>query len=264
MTKNEMLEIILQEEGYLEKVKTCSETNLYLKRKDAGNDNYTKYWDIVDRTMQGQAWCLAFLVAMFHKCFGKSVAQKLMFMTSGYTYYTPTSANYFKNNSSWFNTPKVGDFVFFKNSTRIHHVGLVIDIDDKHIYTIEGNTKGGSNIVDANGGGVFKKEYLKTNPNIAGYGRPKYSLLDGEKYTPNTWYQDNKGWWYAKTEYEYAKNEWLTINKCKYYFDDKGYAVSGCWTINGKRYFFEDTKGAVKECALMRTNKMGCLEIDYC
>ena len=70
-----------------------------------------------------------------------------------------------------------------------------------------------------------------------------------KEYSPNTWYSDLVGWWYAKTKDTYAKSEWMNINGHRYYFNDKGYAVTGDQTVDGKRYFFE-TSGNL-ECACM-------------
>lgn len=92
-------------------------------------------------------------------------------------------------------------------------------------------------------------------------------LSDGDKankYSPKTWYRDSIGWWYAKNENEYAKNEWLKIKGCKYYFNSKGYAVTGYQKISGKEYFFNPTVNAEKECALMVTNERGELKVFYC
>jgi len=68
-------------------------------------------------------------------------------------------------------TPQAGDIVFFKYSTnnrKTNHVGLVIDVKEKTIVTIEGNSSQSSN---DNGGKVMKRTRSK---NIVGYARPKY------------------------------------------------------------------------------------------
>ena len=39
--------------------------------------------------------------------------------------YTVASAQLYKSKGAWHNTPEVGDQVFFKNSARICHTGLV-------------------------------------------------------------------------------------------------------------------------------------------
>ena len=157
--------------GYLEK---ASNMELDSKTANAGKNNFTKYWrDLKFSGYQGQPWCLCFIVWCFVKTFGESKAKSMLFMNNGFTFYTPTAAQYFKNNNSFFKSPQVGDVIFFKNSQRICHVGIVYQINNNKIYTIEGNTNGGSTL-EANGGAVAKKSYSLNYSKIAGYGRPKY------------------------------------------------------------------------------------------
>jgi peptidoglycan hydrolase-like protein with peptidoglycan-binding domain len=82
--------------------------------------------------------------------------------------------NYYKNCGQFHTTPKVGDQIFFKNGTDITHTGLVYNVDNTYVYTIEGNTSNASGVV-ANGGGVRNKKYKFSYGKIAGYGRPAYS-----------------------------------------------------------------------------------------
>lgn len=81
--------------------------------------------------------------------------------------------NYFKKENRFFmKDPRPGDVVFFKFNTNdrwTNHVGIVTDVMDHYIYTIEGNTSINS---DDNGGAVMKR---KRCSNIVGYGRPVYS-----------------------------------------------------------------------------------------
>jgi len=161
--------------GYMEK-----ETNKDLDSftDNVGDENYTKfareYKEFTGVNFQGQAWCDQFIDAILVEAFGKIKAKELL---GGFSAYTPTSAQYFKNMNQWHTkNPEVGDVIFFENNIRIHHTGLVINVSSTKVYTIEGNTSGGSN-VEANGGGVFKKEYLLSNGKIAGYGRPNYDKI---------------------------------------------------------------------------------------
>lgn len=75
--------------------------------------------------------------------------------------------------------PQEGDQIFFWPSNRsdpnaVQHTGLVYAVDDKYVYTVEGNTSGDAGVID-NGGGVFRKKYKLSFERIAGYGRPKYT-----------------------------------------------------------------------------------------
>lgn len=172
-----IIEIATNEVGYLEK---NSNASLDSKTANAGSKNYTKYSrDLVKWVekpyAQGVAWCDIFVDWCFISAYGKDGAKKLL---NGWSAYTPTSAQYFKNIKSFYTSPKVGDVIFFKNDTRICHTGLVYKVDATNVYTIEGNTSSGSNTVIPNGGGVFKKLYTLGNSRIAGYGRPKYDDIE--------------------------------------------------------------------------------------
>lgn len=181
--KQKLIDIALAEVGYLEK---ATNTDLDGKTSNAGEKNYTKYARDMDAInfyngrKQSYAWCDVFVDWCFVQAFGKDVALALTYQPrnsdnncgAGCKY----SRNYYKNNKRLFNNPESGDQIFFysKDKTSISHTGLVYKVDGKKVYTVEGNTSGGSSIV-SNGGGVFKKSYSLTNSRIAGYGRPKYS-----------------------------------------------------------------------------------------
>jgi hypothetical protein len=163
--------------GYLEK-----NSNSFLDNftKNAGKRNYTKFAvefkKFTGLNLQAQPWCDIFCDSCFVEAYGVADAKKLL---GGFSAYTPTSANYFKNMKRWYTSdPEIGDVIFFKNSERINHTGIVVNVSNTKVYTIEGNTSSGTEIIE-NGGGVFRKEYYLTNQRIAGYGRPNY-----DKYIP--------------------------------------------------------------------------------
>ena len=164
--------------GYLEKK---SNSQLDDKTANAGSNNYTKYGrDMVKWVgspyTNGAAWCQTFISYCLCSCFGVDQAKRL---SGGWSAYTPTSAQYYKNMGRWYTSnPQPGDQIFFKNTQRICHTGLVYSVDANYVYTIEGNTSGASGVI-ANGGGVCNKKYALNYKNIAGYGRPNYSILEG-------------------------------------------------------------------------------------
>lgn len=173
---SKVLEVAENEVGYLEK---RNANNLDSKTENVGDANYTKYGrDMVkwvgNPYTTHDAWCDTFTDWCFVTAYGKQIAMSLL---NGWSAYTPTSAQYFKNIGQWFeHNPKAGDLIFFKNNVRICHVGLVYKVDATKVYTIEGNTSSkGTDVIVENGGGVFKKSYTLNNPRIAGYGRPKYT-----------------------------------------------------------------------------------------
>lgn len=168
-----VINIALAEVGYLEKK---SNSNLDSKTANAGSANYTKYGRDMHKLYPSimdfpAAWCDTFVDWCFQKAYGVSNAKGLL--GGNFNDYTPSSAQLYKNKGAWGTTPKIGAQIFFKNSTRICHTGIVYNFDDKYVYTIEGNTSGASGVI-ANGGGVCKKKYALTYSKIAGYGYPNY------------------------------------------------------------------------------------------
>lgn len=168
-TVDKLLSVARAEIGYCEK-KTNSK--LDSKTDNAGKNNYTKYWRDLQPTYQGQAWCDCFVDWCFWKAYGSGNAQILECGGFG-AYYTPASAQYYKTKGQWSNIPKVGSQIFFKNSSRIHHTGIVESFTDTTVTTIEGNTSNGTAVVP-NGGMVCRKTYKRNNTSIAGYGHPKF------------------------------------------------------------------------------------------
>lgn len=184
--KQKLIDIALAEVGYLEK---ATNANLDDDTANAGKKNYTKYARDMDAInfyngrKQSVAWCDVFVDWCFVQAFGKDAALVLTCQPSnpanncgaGCRY----SRDYYKNKGRLYDDPEPGDQIFFYSSdkTSISHTGLVYKVDDNKVYTVEGNTSGGSGIV-GNGGGVFKKSYYLSNSRIAGYGRPRYGEKD--------------------------------------------------------------------------------------
>ena len=173
---DKVLRVAESEIGYLEKK---SNSDLDSKTANAGNGNWTKYardlqsWTgRKDIYPNAAAWCDMFVDWCLITAFGINTAKQ---MIGGWSAYTPTSAQYYKNMGRWYRNPQVGDQIFFKNSKRICHTGLVYKVAGGYVYTIEGNTSGANGVV-SNGGGVCKKHYAVGNSRIAGYGRPNYAL----------------------------------------------------------------------------------------
>jgi len=177
-----VLKIALKEEGYLEKSKAAYTINkdiIYEKTAGAGSDNYTKYGKEMHSVLPGvmdfpAAWCDCFVDWCMYKAYGAEDAQKVL--CGRFDDYTVNSSNYYKKANRWANNkPVPGDQIFFKNTTRICHTGLVYKVDKRYVYTIEGNTSN-KGILVPNGGAVAKKKYVLSYANIAGYGKPKYDV----------------------------------------------------------------------------------------
>lgn len=178
VTAEQVIAIAEAQVGYLEKAMKYKNDLAVLKDKTAGagSDNVTIFGyemhQIYPKVMDyPAAWCDCFCDWVFMKTAGEATAKSMI--GGDFDDYTVNSAQLYKNAGAWYTTPQVGDQIFFKNSQRIYHTGLVYAVDSNYVYTIEGNTSSASGVV-ANGGCVAKKKYARNSTSIAGYGRPKY------------------------------------------------------------------------------------------
>lgn len=90
-------------------------------------------------------------------------------------------ADYYKNADAFYGEPQIGDAIFFNSVddngrvvATFQHVGLVIDLGDEYITTMEGNA---SDMVQRK-----YYTYSQIGSKIAGFGRPRY---DGFKNPAN-------------------------------------------------------------------------------
>lgn len=163
MSAEKVLQIALAEVGYLEK---ATNSRLDSKTANAGRNNYTKYGEWYG--LNGQPWCDMFVSWCAYKAGELEAVGKYA--------YVPSHQNFFDKKGLYFSkgskTPIPGDIVIFKNES---HIGFVQYVSQGYVHTIEGNTSGGSTLVD-NGGGVHKKSYPLNSSYIQGYCRPAYSV----------------------------------------------------------------------------------------
>ena len=177
-TANKLIAIAEAEVGYLEK-KTNSQ--LDSKTANAGGNNYTKYARDLNKAgyyngnKNGFAWCDVFVDWCFYQLCDKNAtqAQQIIYQTGTLGAGCSYSAGYYRKAERFYSTPKVGDQIFFGSVGKEKHTGIVYKVDSEKVYTIEGNTREENGVIP-NGGGVFKKEYSLSDPEITGYGRPKY------------------------------------------------------------------------------------------
>ncbi len=167
---NKMIQIAKAEVGYLEK---RNNSNLDSKTTNAGDNNYTKYWRDIMPSYQGQPWCAVFVSWVLMQAFGKDKANKML---KHWPYvYVPTLASLFANYAN----PQVGDIVMFKRGGVFTHTGIVTSVSGDYFTTIEGNTSGGSTIID-NGGGVCSKGYYNSNLPGTKFARLDWSIVAGQ------------------------------------------------------------------------------------
>lgn len=239
------------EVGYLEKK---SNKNLESKTGNAGSGNFTKYWRDLGPSMQGQPWCDGFVSWCFKQAYGAAAANKILCGGLN-SFYTPNSAELYKKSVRFSQTPTVGAQVFFKNSKRICHTGIVIAVSATTITTIEGNTSTMTGVIP-NGGGVCKKTYQRNHSGIAGYGHPIYAT-DGSAQYPK-WVKSGNDWYYRLKNGENAHG-WRSINRHRYYFNSQGQMLTGWQQIGDDWYYFqpEEGKGASLAGALYVSDKDG-------
>ena len=81
--------------------------------------------------------------------------------------------DYYKAKGQFFLTPQLGDQIFFGTATVTSHTGIVTDVKDGYVYTVEGNAGSPS--------AVRACKYSLRYAKIKGYGRPDWSLVPAEQ-----------------------------------------------------------------------------------
>ena len=165
---SDIVTIALAEVGYREK---ASNASLDDKTANAGAANWTKYArDLAaagyyNGNKNGYAWCDVFVDWCFFKAYGAVEGQRIQCQSGPLGAGCIYSAQYYQQKGRYDRNPKVGDQVFFQTGGQIGHTGIVVEVTDSSIVTVEGNSSDQ----------VRKNTYLRSNSYIAGYGHPLYS-----------------------------------------------------------------------------------------
>lgn len=171
--------------GYLEKK---SDYMLEDFTANAGSNNYTifakKYCNYgfgAYNVYQPSAWCAEYVTVVFYDALGYNTAGKII---QGFAY-CPYGVNYWKSIGRWHDrsgyTPQPGDVIFFQSSGVASHTGIVYKVSGNTVYTYEGNTSSGSEVIP-NGGACCAKSYSISNSRILGYGNPNWALIENVHY----------------------------------------------------------------------------------
>ncbi len=168
---SDVISIALAEVGYKEKA-----SNAYLddKTANAGSDNWTKYArDLAaagyyNGNKNSFPWCDCYVDWCFFKAYGAVEGQRIQCQTGPLGAGCIYSAQYYRQQGRYDKNPKVGDQVFFQSGGEISHTGIVIEVTDTTIVTVEGNASNQ----------VKKNTYNRSNSYIAGYGHPLYDEDD--------------------------------------------------------------------------------------
>ena len=139
-----------------------------------GASNYNKYSEIPDVVMllgwkpQNEPWCDTFTDAAFVVNFGLENASRMTYQPIGKgSAACRYSAAFFRDAGAFYYQPRVGDVVFFISAGAINHQGIVTNVSDGVITTVEGNS----------GDSVSRRVYNLPDSRIAGFGRPKWSVV---------------------------------------------------------------------------------------
>ena len=189
-TVEKLIAIAVDELGYLEK-----KTNAQLDSDtaNAGYNNWTKYARDLHKAgyyngnKNGFAWCDVFVDWCFYQLCDNNAkkAQDIICQTGTLGAGVGYSLGYYKTAKRFYTSPKVGDQIFFGTTDLARHTGIVEKVTATEVHTIEGNTREESGVIP-NGGGVYRKVYAINDPEIIGYGRPKYETAPVNKPVTNT------------------------------------------------------------------------------
>ena len=141
------------------------------KTANSGSNNWTKYArDLAaagyyNGNKNGYAWCDVFVDWCFFKAYGAVEGQRIQCQSGPLGAGCIYSALYYQQKDRYDRKPKVGDQVFFQTGGQIGHTGIVVEVTDTTITTVEGNSSDQ----------VKKNTYSRSNGYIAGYGHPLYS-----------------------------------------------------------------------------------------
>lgn len=142
-----------------------------------GKNNYNIYAEFFDKECkdffngpkQNVAYCSVFVLFCFVKSYGKSDTLKMFNLplrseaaSSTYCY------NRFKAVGRVGKDPEKGAVIYFKDKNgKICHTGIVIDVTNTHVFTVEGNKSDGY---------TKRCKYPIKSTKIYGYGYPDYDI----------------------------------------------------------------------------------------
>ena len=148
-----------------------------------GANNWNKYAEdlrlqqLYGWNAQNQPWCDLFTDEAFISCFGLTAAAAMTYQPiGGGSAACRYSAQFFKDAGAWSDTPEPGDVIFFFYDGAINHQGIVVSVGNGLVATVEGNSS------DM----VARRSYAIGAGNIAGYGRPRWSVVAEGAAAPDT------------------------------------------------------------------------------
>lgn len=169
--KQKVIDLAISQLGYHEK---ASNSQLDAPGANAGSANWTKYARDLDKlgnfyngAKNGYAWCDVFVDWCFVTAYGREAAQFLLCQPNGSAGAgCQFSAQYFNQRGQFHKSgPQTGDQIFFGSGwSNVWHTGLVVEVGNGTVTTIEGNS------ADQ----VARRVYSQGDGSIFGYGRPDW------------------------------------------------------------------------------------------
>ena len=130
------------------------------------------YWNELFPETQRYGWCTAFLYAIFNQAYPSKISTVLRGAIPGPHPFQ--MAMTFRRSGYVYDTPEVGDIVFYRVHTWISHVGLVVAVseDGKTFDSVEGNI-----VCDGTTKVCKILEIPVSNPKVIGFGRPNFQNM---------------------------------------------------------------------------------------
>ena len=133
--------------------------------------NDRKYWREVFPRYKERGWCVAFIYAMLWQIYGKDNTSVIL-RTKSVDPLPYLMAKLFSNFDAIYNTPEIGDIVFFKVNGQTAHAGIVVSISEtgETFDSVEGGVLINGHYVVARVNNIP----VKNNERLRGFGRPNF------------------------------------------------------------------------------------------
>lgn len=154
--------------------------------KATGDDKYINYYNKITGatfSVSTTPWCAIFCTYIIRNC---DVPTSICPNFAGCTHCRDSfliPKGIWKKKGTY--TPQPADLIFFDwkdtGNNKLDHVGLVIEVKNGKVYTVEGNSQGGYSTY-----GVRHKSYDLNSKYIKGYGAINYEGITGNQSSNNT------------------------------------------------------------------------------
>lgn len=172
---SDVIRIAREEVGYHEK---ATNSDLDSKTGNSGSGNYTKYARDLDKAeyfngkKNGFDWCAVFYDWLIFKTLGDGTSARSALYQPNPKYNCGAGctqqAQYYRTANAFYESPQPGDQIFYGKAGDEAHTGLVVEVADKTVTTIEGNVQNQ----------VLLIKHSISDSSIVGYGRPRYEKND--------------------------------------------------------------------------------------